>query len=60
MKIKGVLIIKKPIFKNKKGKIIKFVDRKDKIYKKFGEYILMKLIKIKSRDGYVIKRLLHY
>ena len=48
MKIKGVLIIKKPIFKNKKSKIIKFVDRKDKIYKKFGSYILMKLIKIKS------------
>tara|TARA_Y100000590_G_C15063863_1_gene767376 strand:- start:127 stop:537 length:411 start_codon:yes stop_codon:yes gene_type:complete len=49
MKIKGVLIIKKPIFKNKKGKITKFIDRKDKIYKKFGEVYLNEIYRNKIK-----------
>lgn len=37
MKISGVKKIKLKKFKNKKGDLLKFISRKDKIYKKFGE-----------------------
>ena len=37
MKIIGIKIIKSKIIKNSKGDIRKFVNKKSKIFKKFGE-----------------------
>ena len=50
MKITGIKIIKSKIIKNSKGDIRKFVNKKSKIFKKFGElyFSFLKKNKIKG------------
>ncbi len=56
MKIIGLKIIKKEIFKNSKGDIIKYISKKDKIFKKFGEVYFSEIKKNKRKGWNLHKR----
>ena len=49
MKIIGLKIIKKKIIKNSKGDIIKYINKKDRIFKKFGEAYFSEIKKNKIK-----------
>ena len=51
MSLKKIKIVKIKRIKNNKVDILKYINRKDKFLKKFGEYILQKLNIIKLKDG---------
>ena len=56
MKIVGLKILKKEIFKNSKGDIIKYISKKDKIFKKFGEVYFSEIKKNKTKGWNLHKR----
>ena len=49
MKIIGIKIFKKKLIKNKKGNILKYISKKDKFIKKFGEIYFSYLKKNKKK-----------
>jgi dTDP-4-dehydrorhamnose 3,5-epimerase-like enzyme len=49
MKITGIKIFKKKLIKNKKGNILKYISKKDKFIKKFGEIYFSYLKKNKKK-----------
>ena len=49
MTITGVKIIKKAVFKNNKGRVLKLLDKNDRFYKKFGEVYLNEIKKNKTK-----------
>ena len=51
MRIIGLKKIKKKIMKNSKGDILKYVNKKDYFFKKFGE-IYFNEIKLNKRKGW--------
>ena len=56
MKIIGLKIIKKEIFKNSKGDIIKYISKRDKIFKKFGEVYFSEIKKNKTKGWNLHKK----
>ncbi len=56
MKIIGLKIIKKKIIKNSKGDIIKYINKKDRIFKKFGEAYFSEIKKNKIKGWNLHKK----
>ena len=56
MKITGLKVIKKKIIKVKKGDIIKFVNKKDKFFKRFGEIYFSEITKNQTKGWNLHKR----
>jgi hypothetical protein len=56
MKIIGLRLINRNIFSNNKGKICKFVNKKDFFFKKFGEVYFNYTKKKNEKGGFCIKK----
>ena len=52
---KSIKILKNKIFKNKKGHLIKYISKKDKFFKKFGE-VYFNEIKLNSTKGWILHK----
>ena len=58
MTVKSVKISRCNLIKNKKGNIIKFISKDNKLLSKFGEIYFSEIKKgIKSKDGIIIKNI---
>jgi dTDP-4-dehydrorhamnose 3,5-epimerase-like enzyme len=55
MKIIGLRLINRNIFSNNKGRICKFVNKKDFFFKKFGE-VYFNYTKKKKRKGWILHK----
>jgi len=55
MTVKSIKILKNKIFKNKKGHLIKYISKKDKFFKKFGE-VYFNEIKLNSTKGWILHK----
>ena len=57
MTVKSIKVLKGKRIKNFKGDIIKFISKKDKLFKRFGEIYFSEIKKTKLKVGIFIKDL---
>ena len=55
MKITGVKKVKQKVFKNSKGDLLKFISKKNKFFKSFGE-IYFNEINLNKKKGWIIHK----
>ena len=55
MKITGVKKVKQKVFKNSKGDLLKFIQKKNKFFKSFGE-IYFNEINLNKKKGWIIHK----
>ena len=60
MSIKKIKLIKRLIYKDRKGQILKYVSIKDNFFKSFGEIYFNKINKKKKKAGIIIKKVVAF
>ena len=55
MSLKRIKLKKLKVLKNQKGDLLKYLTKKDKYFKSFGEIYFNEIKKIRSKDGIFIR-----